>query len=220
MPPHKLLIVGASAFAEVAFEYFSHDSEYEPVAFVVEREFMSAPELLGLPIVPMDEVVAKFPPATHSFYAALVYTQMNRLRTRLMTAARSMGYEPASYVSSQASVWPNVEIGDHSFVFEDNTLQPFARVGQNVVLWSGNHIGHHSAIGDNSFISSHVVISGFVEVGKNCFFGVNSTIGNNVSIGDDTFVGAGAIVTSDVAPDTIVRSPKSSAAAGALERFG
>ena len=29
---HKLIIVGDSAFAEIAYEYFTHDSEYEVVA--------------------------------------------------------------------------------------------------------------------------------------------------------------------------------------------
>ena len=35
---HKLVIVGDSAFAEVAYEYFSWDSDYEVVGFSVEKE--------------------------------------------------------------------------------------------------------------------------------------------------------------------------------------
>lgn len=34
----KLVLIGDSAFAEVAYEYFTHDSPYEVVAFAVERE--------------------------------------------------------------------------------------------------------------------------------------------------------------------------------------
>ena len=194
----KLVIVGDSAFAEVAYEYFTHDSPYEVVAFAVEREFRRQEELFGLPVVPFEELAAHFPPATHAFYAALVYTQGNALRRRLYEAAKAKGYAPASYVSSRAFVWRNVEIGEHCFVFENNVVQPFVKLGSNVVLWSGNHIGHHSSIGDHCFVSSHVVVSGFVHIGQSCFLGVNSTFANNLEVGNDCFIGAGALVVGDV----------------------
>jgi UDP-3-O-[3-hydroxymyristoyl] glucosamine N-acyltransferase len=91
-----------------------------------------------------------------------------------------------------------VEMGEHCFIFEANVVQPFVKIGRNVVLWSGNHIGHHSTIGDNCFVSSHVVVSGSVNVGRNCFLGVNSTFANNLEIGDDVWVGPHVVVTKDV----------------------
>jgi sugar O-acyltransferase (sialic acid O-acetyltransferase NeuD family) len=137
-------------------------------------------------------------------YAATVYTQLNRLRARLAAAAKQQGFQLASYISSRAFVWRNVEIGEHCFIFEDNTVQPFVRLGSNIVLWSGNHIGHHSVIKDHCFISSHVVVSGFVEIGESCFMGVNSTVANNVKIGNRCLVGAGALVLGDVEDDQTV----------------
>ena len=35
----KLVIFGAGEFAHIAHEYFSHDSDYEVVAFVVDDAF-------------------------------------------------------------------------------------------------------------------------------------------------------------------------------------
>ncbi len=194
----KLVLLGDSAFAEIAYEYFTHDSEYEVVAFAVEREYLHREALFGLPVVPLDELPERFPPAGHCFYAALVYTQGNRLRTRLYEAAKEMGYSPASYVSPRAFVWRNVTLGEHCFIFEGNVVQPFARIGRNVVLWSGNHIGHHSTIGDHCFVSSHVVVSGFVTIGDSCFLGVNATIANNTNIGNRCTLGAGALILGDV----------------------
>ncbi len=195
----KLILVGDSAFAEVAYEYFTHDSGYEVVAFAVEQEYLKRDSLFGVPVVPFESLEQRFAPAEHEVYVALVYTQLNRLRTRLSKAAKAKGYRLASYISPHAFVWRNVEIGEHCFIFEDNTVQPFVKIGDNVVLWSGNHIGHHSTIGNNCFISSHVVISGFVDVGENCFLGVNSTIGNNIKIGKDCWLAPDVTIVKDAA---------------------
>src|SRR5690349_10315439 len=126
MPPKKkLVILGDSAFAEVAYECFTHDSEYEVVGFSVESAYLKKNTLFGLPIVPFETIEEKFPPSEVEFYAALVYSQLNRLRTRFYQEAKAKGYHPASYISSRAFVWHNVQLGEHCFVFENNTLQPF-----------------------------------------------------------------------------------------------
>lgn len=189
MKNKKLVIIGDSAFAEIAHEYFDADSEFQVVGFSVEHAFLKRKEMRGLPIIPFEELELTYDPATHYVYVATVYTQLNRLRSRLAAAAKQKGYRLASYVSSRAFVWRNVEVGEHCFIFEDNTVQPFVKIGNNVVLWSGNHIGHHSVIRDNCFISSHVVISGFCEIGENSFLGVNSTVANNITISRDNWIG-------------------------------
>jgi sugar O-acyltransferase (sialic acid O-acetyltransferase NeuD family) len=204
MKTQKVVIIGDGAFAQVAFEYFTVDTEYDVVAFAVERAFMKRGDLFGLPVVPFEDLPALYPARDHSFYAALVYTDGNRLRGRLYRAAKEMGYLPASYVSPRAFVWRNAKLGEHIFVFENNVIQPYASLGDDVVLWSGNHVGHHSSIGDDAFLSSHVVISGFVKIGKSAFLGVNSTVANNVSIGDGCTVAAGALVLGDVPDGTTV----------------
>lgn len=185
----KLVIIGDSAFAQIAHEYFEQDTEYAVVGFSVEREYLHTAELAGLPVVPFEELDLSFDPSAHEVYVATVYTQLNRLRTRLAYEVKAKGYRLASYISPRAFVWRNVEIGEHCFIFEGNTLQPFVKVANNVVLWSGNHIGHHSIIRDNCFVSSHVVISGFCDIGENSFIGVNATLANNVTIASDNWIG-------------------------------
>jgi sugar O-acyltransferase (sialic acid O-acetyltransferase NeuD family) len=201
----KLILLGDSAFAEIAFEYFTYDSQYDVVAFAVERAFLKRPELFGRPVVAIEDLPKLYAPADHWFYAALVYTQLNRLRTRLYRTAKQLGYRPASYISPHAFVWRNANVGEHCFIFENNVIQPFASIGDNVVLWSGNHIGHHSKIGSHSFVSSHVVVSGFCDIGESCFLAVNAAIGNNVTIGADCLLGAGATVVKDVPADSLIR---------------
>lgn len=208
----KLVIIGDSAFAEVAYECFTHDSAYEVVAFAVERDYLSKSELFGKPVVAVEELEKDYPASQHDFYAACVYVQLNRLRTRLYRSLKDKGYKPASYVSSRAFVWHNVQLGEHVFIFEDNTIQPFVKIEDNVVLWSGNHVGHHSVVGSNCFIASHAVISGFCTIGEYSFVGVNATVSNNITIGSDNWIGLGAVITRDTPPRTLFKGTQSAPA--------
>jgi len=178
----------------VAHEYFSTDSNYEVAAFSVEKDFLKQKTLAGLRVIPFETLEVEFSPAEYEVFVAVSYGQLNRLRARLVAEAKAKGYRLASFVSPHAFVWKNVVIGEHCFIFEDNTLQPFVRIEDNVVLWSGNHIGHHSTIRKNCFIASHVVVSGYCEIGENSFLGVNSTIANNVRIGRDNWIGPGITI--------------------------
>ena len=82
-------------------------------------------------------------------------------------------------------------------------LQPFVKIGCDTVLWSGNHVGHHSVIGDHCFIASHAVISGRVHVGRSCFIGVNATLRDHITVGDRCIIGAGALLLADAAPEGV-----------------
>ena len=56
MNKEKLIIVGDSAFAEIAYEYFTYDSDYEVVAFSVEKAYLKRNRLFGLPAVPFEDL--------------------------------------------------------------------------------------------------------------------------------------------------------------------
>lgn len=200
----KLVIFGNSAFAEIADEYFTYDSPYEVVAFTVNRDYAKETTFRGRPLIPYEEIAGQLAPEDHSLYAAITYQRLNRLRAEISADAKAKGFELASYISSHAFLWRNVSVGEHCFIFEDNTVQPFVTLGNNVILWSGNHIGHHSTIKDDVFVSSHVVVSGFVTINSNCFMGVNASIGNNVDIGRDVWISPGVCVTKDVPQGTLL----------------
>jgi sugar O-acyltransferase (sialic acid O-acetyltransferase NeuD family) len=189
-----LVIIGAGETAMLAYEYFTHDSEYSVVAFAVGKEFLIEEILYNLPVITLEELGSTFPSSSVSLFVAISSGKLNRNRTQAYLNLKSQGYEFASYVSSTAFVWHNVKIGENCFILEDNTLQPFVEVGDNVTLWSGNHIGHRTIVGDHCFISSHCVISGFCEIERSCFLGVNCTLEDHVKVTSDNFIGAGALI--------------------------
>lgn len=220
MPRKKLLIVGASSFAEVACELFDAAGEYEVVGFAVHAAFRNKDELLGRPVHAIETITASCPPADCEAFVALTYGELNRVRTRLCQEMKAKGYALAQYISPAAFVWRNVKIGENSFVFENNVIQPFCHVGANVILWSGNHIGHHSTIQDNVFIASHVVISGHVTVGRNSFLGVNATVADTVTVAEDSWIGPNALITKDTEAGGMYRAESTAKAnVGSLRFF-
>lgn len=202
----KLLLIGAGEFADIAYEYFTHDSDYEVVGFAVEAEYLTDREKFGLPVVALENAAETFSPDQVEAHVAVTSTKLNRVRTRLIGLAREAGFRLANYVSSRAFVWRTAKLGENVFIFEMNVVQHDVTIGDGVVLWSGNHIGHQSHIGDFTFVSSHVVISGYTQIGKSCFLGVNASFADNVVLGDDCFVALGSVVNKSFKDNGLVLS--------------
>lgn len=200
---NKLVIIGVGEMAEIAYEYFTFDSPFEVVGFSADKQFIKERTFYDLPVIPLDEIESSWPPHQVQAFVAVTYTHFNRARERLCNAVKARGYALASYISSKAFVWRNVDIGENSFIFEHNVLQHHVSVGKNVVLWSGNHIGHRSVIEDNVFISSHVVVSGYCRVGSYTFIGVNTAVRDYVKIAPDCIIGAGSVITKDTEPGNV-----------------
>lgn len=194
MKNKKLVIFGTGETADIAYEYFTHDSDYEIVAFTVEAKYLKESSLHGLPVLNFDEIEKHYSPSTVHLFVAISYTKLNRIRAKCYTMVKQKGYTCATYVSSKAFVWHNATIGENCMIFENNVIQHMVKIGNGVILWSGNHIGHQTKIDDFVYISSHVVISGFCHIGAFSFLGVNATFNDNIKLGEDNVVGSGALI--------------------------
>jgi sugar O-acyltransferase (sialic acid O-acetyltransferase NeuD family) len=212
----KLVIFGAGDIARLAHFYFTTDSPHEVVAFAVDRAYRTADALCGLPICDAEDLAERYPPGEVAMFVAISYVKMNQVRAAKYAAMRAAGYQLLSYVSSRCTYLATEPPGDNCFILEDNTIQPFVRIGSNVTLWSGNHIGHDSVIEDHCFITSHVVVSGHVRVGARSFIGVNATLRNAIAIAPDTLIAGGAVVMKSTRPQEVYygerakRAPKRS----------
>jgi len=196
-----VIIFGVQDFAQLANFYLQHDSEHEVVAFSVNREYLPDDKSFeGLPVVAFENVEQSYAPADFKFFAPMSPRRMNRLREHIYRQIKEKGYELISYISSKATLFRGTSIGDNCFILEDNTIQPFASIGNNVILWSGNHIGHHSIIKDHVSFTSHVVLSGHCVVEPFSFFGVNSTVRDGIHIAEGSLIGMAAAVTADTEP--------------------
>ncbi len=189
-----IVIFGLLDTAELAHYYLENDSEHNVVAFTVDREYRTVDTFKGLPVIDFEVIEKEYPKEDYCLFAPMTGKGMNKLRASVYQRGKTLGYTFISYVSSKATIFDN-EIGENCFILEDNTIQPFTKIGNNVVLWSGNHIGHHGEIKDHVFFTSHVVMSGHCIIESYCFFGVNATIRDYSHIAEGTLLSMGACLT-------------------------
>lgn len=204
----KAILFGTSGQAQVFDYLLTHDSEYQVVAFCCSQDFRESDQLWERPLVDFETIEKTYPPQNYEMHIAIGYAQNNHLRERFYNEAKAKGYKLLNYISSKSTYWGN-KIGDNVFIFEDNTIQPFVNIGSNVVIWSGNHIGHHSTIESHCFISSHVVVSGHCHIGHHSFLGVNSTLKDGIKIAPETILGAGSLIVKDTESSTTYIGHKS-----------
>jgi sugar O-acyltransferase (sialic acid O-acetyltransferase NeuD family) len=193
----KLVIVGAGLFAEVVRDYFHEYTDYRVHAFACHAEYKECSQYCGVQVLSIEELDRHYAPGEVELFVAIGYRKMNKLRQAVYEELRGRGYMFASFIAPDVKRWSSNLIGENVFIFEGNVIQPHVRIGDNTILWSGNHIGHHSIIGRHCFVSSHVVVSGSCKIGDNSFLGVNSTLHDGLSIGAENLIGAGAVVARD-----------------------
>ena len=131
-----------------------------------------------------------------------------------------------NFISDKAKIGKNVKIWHFAYV-GDNT-----EIGDNVKIGSLAHVDYNVKIGENTMIEGCVYIPPLSVIGNNVFIGpavaltndpypasgklIGVTIEDNViigtkavikagvTIGKNSVVAMGAVVTKDVAPDTVV----------------
>lgn len=197
----NILLFGDGRFAELAWYVLTHDSPHNVVAFVVDGGFLIKKSLLGIPVIAFEDCVDKYDPQSFSMIVPLGYQGLNGLRRQKYLEAKSKGYSFISYVSSRASTWGNVSIGENCMVYENATLQPFSKIANNSIIRSSVHISHHVQVEEHCFISAGTCIGGSSLIGKSSFLGLSSTVRDNLKIAEKTFVAAGSVVVNNTEPN-------------------
>jgi sugar O-acyltransferase (sialic acid O-acetyltransferase NeuD family) len=194
----KVVVFGYTDLARIVHYYLRHDSPHDVVAFTADAGHIKEGSLFGLPVVPFEEVEALYPPSEYRMAVPIAFSQVNRLRAAKYSEAKAKGYELISYVSSKASTWPDLEMGDNCFIFEGSVVAPYTLIGNDVVI-AGSSVGHDVVIGDHCFLAAHAVVLGFVTVGPYSVLGANSTCRDGITIGSGCIVGAGVTMTKSAA---------------------
>ena len=82
------------------------------------------------------------------------------------------------------------------------------RLGDDVLVMTGAHVGHDAQIGDRVILVNHVAIAGHCVLGDDVIVGGLSGVHQFVRIGQGAIIGAVTMVTNDVIPYGLVQAPR------------
>jgi len=190
----KIIIFGLGDLAELSYYYLKHDSNHNVVAFTVSEDFMPKNrEFKGLPVIPFEGINKLYPTHNHKFFT-LNSTIATRLK--IFEMIKNAGYKCISYISSKAEI-NNCDIGENCFIQEFNSVQPFSKIGSNVVMYSGNTVAHHSKIGNFVTLGSYVAVGSRVDIGDFCDIGANATIMYGRKLAEGSTLTLGSVLIRD-----------------------
>lgn len=216
-----VVIFGNMRSASLAWYCLLHDSPYRIAGFTVDAAYLESSWFEGLPLVPFETLEQHYPPADYRLLIPMGYQRINAVRRARFESAKQRGYTFVSYVSSRASVWPDLRVGENVLIYEHAIIQPFARIGSNCIIRSGAHISHHCEVADHAFVAAEVAMGGEGYVGEQAFVGVGAVLRDRIRIAERSFIGAGAVVVQDTQADGVyVGNPARKAGKTALEASG
>lgn len=191
----RIVIFGTGKVADVIYHHIRHAGTHDVVAFTVDAQYAAAGSTFHeKPIVPFDQLPSHFPPSQCQLLVAIGYHDLNAVRAKIYALAKSAGYTLASFISPRASVGDWLEAGDNCIVLDNAMIEPGVRLGNNVVVWSGVLVGHHSTIDDHAWIAGQAVFGGSAHLGERSFVGLGAIVGHEVDLGAQSLVSAGALV--------------------------
>ena len=82
------------------------------------------------------------------------------------------------------------------------------RVGDDVLIMTGAHVGHDAQIGNRVILVNQVAIAGHCVLGDDVIVGGLSGVHQFVRIGQGAIIGAVTMVTNDVIPYGLVQAPR------------
>ncbi len=216
----RLVLFGTGQFSETLCHYLDMDPSVTVEAFCIDADYMpDSREFRGRPVHAWEELEAAYPPDSGiKLLGPISFRDGNRFRRDRYLEGKERGYEFHTYIHPGASVYTE-DVGENCVILESTIVQPFSTIGNNVILWSFNHIGHHSKVGDHCFFAGMVGVSGNCEIGEICFFGGQSGVGDNVKIGEGCIIGFGARVIDDLEANAITMPPKGRTIPGAARKF-
>lgn len=202
MKNEKLIIYGVGKLAEYAAYVFQNDSNYDVLGFCIEQNYINSHPEIDPDIIPFENLKDRYSISEINLFIAV---GNNVIRERVYRSAKEKGYNFGTYISSKASSWENLVVGENCFIGEGSIIQAFVKIGNNCILF-GARLGHHTVVGDHVLLSGPT-IGGNVRVGDYSFIGLNSVVLQNLEIGSKNIIGMGVAIKTSTGEGEVYSSP-------------
>lgn len=195
----KAILLGAGGHARVLLDLL--DLQAFDIVGVTAPELVSGKEWFGIAVLDFDKNVTGFPINEVLLINAVGGIPGQRIRQRLYTEFKDMGFRFATLQHPSSIVSRSAELAEGVQLMAGSILQPGVKIGVNVLVNTRASIDHDCVIGAHAFIGPAVTLCGDVQVGEGAFIGAGAVVLPGVQIGAGAIVGAGSVVIRSVAKD-------------------
>ena len=186
----KLIIIGAGGHGRVVADIAALNG-YDDIAFLDDADISVCGEY---------PVIGKINERKDMYHDAeyVVAIGNNHVRANFCSWLKEKGARLATLIHPRSAIAQSVRIGIGTVVMAGAVVNPYAVIGDGVILNTCSSVDHDSYVGDYSHISVGAHLCGSVKVGEKVFAGAGSTVINNISVCDDAILGAGTVVINDI----------------------
>ena len=197
----KVIVYGMNILSKMLYYDSLGNDNFEIACFAVDTDHLNGRnQMLGLPLVGMDEIQVLCPPDKYDMVALFDGYDCMRDREKKYIKAKSKGYTLRNYISSKADAPANISMGDNNIVMGQSHIGIEGVMGSNNLIRQSVYLGHGFKLGDNNVITAGCSIGGDCDFKNNCYIGLGSTIVNNTTIEEETLIGAGCVVIRNTEP--------------------
>ena len=198
----SLIIYGDSSYAEMIAHYFQTDSEYQVVAFCVDRDYKSREEINGLPVVALENIENHYSAEDYYIFAAIGYKSV-RTHKELFKKIANLSFSVASYISSKAIVDASSKVGINCLILPGVILEPNTIIEENCFINSAAIVCHDTRIKAHSILAAGSLIGGHTTIGESSLIGFNATVAELLQVGNETLLGAGSLLLQNTEDHTM-----------------
>lgn len=209
-----IIIVGNSSHAQLINRYIKSTNFGKVVAYVVDKEYISADMVDGIPVISFGQLKEQYAPENVNLVMGIGYKKMGEIRKTKFEQCKKMGYSFANYIHPTAILPENLIIGEGNIILENVLVEIGVQIGDANLFFGGSIIGHESEIGSYNTFSLRSVIAGNVHITDNCFLGVASAVKDNVTFSNHVLLGATGYGFKDMDAYSVVVPAKSSVLEG------
>ena len=197
MNEKPVIIIGAGGHARVLLDTLL-DTNVKVLGFLDNDTSLHGTEIFGIPVLGMDEEVARYNPEDVELVNGIGSVGVVILRRKIFDKFKAIGYHfqriihPSSIISTRAALGEGVQ------VMAGAVINIGARIGDDSIINTKASVDHDCNIGRHVHIAPGCTLCGGVSVGDETMIGTGSCVIQGISVGARCLVRAGSNVWESV----------------------
>jgi len=202
----RVLVLGGGMGAALVLDVILRTPSQRPVGILDDKPDLQGKAMFGVPVIgKMNDMVALWDAGKFDALVIAISTLIP-VREKLYQQAVTNGIPLANVIDPTAVIHQNVALGQGNVILGLVRIGTCSIIGNNNFISAYSNIEHHNRLGDHNTFGPGVMTSGDVTIGSKVKFGTGIFVEPHVQIGSDSIIASGAILTSNVPPESLVKT--------------